>query len=682
MKDEGPRPKPSSFILHPFILALLLFACKPTERPKVSVLLITLDTTRADHITSNTPTLLALKQSSIDFEAADSPVPLTLPAHSSILSGVIPPHHGLRNNGGGTFPTDRETLATNFQRAGYRTGAFVGAFVLDHRFGLDRGFDVYDDDIPRDPADANLSVEAERRGSDVVDRALAWLQKSDGKPFFAWVHLYDPHAPYAPPSPYPQTYDGELAYTDAQVARLLASIDRRTTIVAVVGDHGEALGEHGELTHGLLLYEPTLHVPMMIDTPDAKPRVVSEPVSSVDLAPTVAALAGVPLQGKLDGVDLMKELPHELYAETQYPVQFGWSDLTAMRRGALKFIRAPQAEVYDLARDSKETSNQLEAQRRLYRELVAKLDGIASTAVASSTKGVDAETRAKLESLGYVAPSGAGLKPGLHSANPEAMVPLFRDFEEAHRLMQLGRTSDALTLLEKLVARDPQNAIFRAALAKAWRMRGDLPRAIALYREAAGQTPDDPEAWYNLAAAFQDAGDQEKAAAAIGEALRRDEKRPEAHNVLGISLASTGQLERAKGEFDRALAIDPHNARAFNNVGNVERAMNRPAEAEAAYRKAIALAPRYADPLNGLGALLVERDRPRDALPLFDRAISLAPDSFEARLNRGVALALAGDRDGAVKELTSLVRATATRREAAAQRQAAQQLLAKLSAHS
>lgn len=663
------------------LAAILLAACKQSEHPKRNLLLITLDTTRADHITSNTPTLLKLKQSSIDFASADSPVPLTLPAHSSILSGVIPPHHGLRNNGGGTFPADRETLATSFQRAGYRTGAFVGAFVLDHRFGLDRGFDVYDDEIPRDPADANLSVEAERRGGDVVDRVLAWLGKADNRPFFAWVHLYDPHAPYAPPSPYPQTYDGELAYTDAQVARLLASIDRSTTIVAVVGDHGEALGEHGELTHGLLLYEPTLHVPMMISAPDAKPRVVSEPVSSVDLAPTVAALAGVPLQGKLDGVDLMKELPHELYAETEYPVQFGWSDLTAMRRGALKLIRGPQAEIYDLARDPKETANQLEAQRRLYRELVAQLDGIALTAVASSTKGVDEETRSKLASLGYVAPTGAGLKPGLHT-NPEAMVGLFRDFEEAHRLMQLERTNDALALLEKLVASDPQNAIFRASLAKVWRQRGDLPRAIALYREAAGQTPDDPEAWYNLAAAFQEAGDQEKAAAAIGEALRRDEKRPEAHNVLGISLASTGQLERAKGEFDRALAIDPRNARAFNNVGNVERAMNRPAEAEAAYRKAIELAPRYADPLNGLGALLVEHDRPRDALPLFDRAIALAPDYFEARLNRGVALALAGDREGAVKELTSLVRATATRRDAAAQHGAAQQLLAKLGAHS
>lgn len=671
------NPQPSSFSLHPFLLLLLLAACKPAEHPRRNVLLITLDTTRADHINGNTPTLLALKRGAVDFANADSPVPLTLPAHSSILSGAIPPHHGLRNNGGGTFPADRETLATNFQRAGYRTAAFVGAFVLDHRFGLDRGFDLYDDDIVRDPADASLAAEAERRGSDVVDRAMAWLQKPDGRPFFVWVHLYDPHAPYAPPSPWPQTYDGELAYTDAQVARLLAKIDRSDTIVAVVGDHGEALGEHGELTHGLLLYEPTLHVPLIVATPDAKPRVVQEPVSTIDVAPTLAAAAGVPMTGALDGVDVLTNAPaRDLYAETEYPAQFGWSDLTSLRRGAMKLIRAPQPEVYDLARDPKETANQLDAQRRLYRELLAKLDGILTTAVATNATGVDEETRAKLASLGYIAPSGRA--HGGTGASPAAMAPAFREFEEAHRLMQLNRSEDAVRVMEKLVVADPQNAVFRGSLAKAWRQRGDLKRAIELYRDAAGQTPDDPEAWYNLAAAFQEAGDQSKAMAAIGEALRRDERRPEAHNVLGIALAATGKLEAAKGEFDRAIAIDPHNARAFNNRGNVEHALHRPAGAEEAYRKAIELAPRYADPLNGLGALLVENDRPRDALPFFDRAIALAPDYYEARLNRGVALAVAGDRAEAVKELTALVRLSAGKADAAAQRQAAQQLLRSL----
>ncbi len=559
--------------------------------------------------------------------------------------------------------------------------------MLDHRFGLDRGFDMYDDEIARDP-DAGESMEAERRGSVVVDRAMAWLHQPDGRPFFAWVHLYDPHAPYAPPAPYPQTYDGELAYTDAQVARLLATIDRQHTVVAVVGDHGEALGEHGELTHGLLLYEPTLHVPMIVATPDGTPRVIQEAVSTVDLAPTLAALAGVPMSGALDGESLEMtvrngDLPRatSIYAETEYPVQFGWRDLTSMRAGNLKVIRAPRAEVYDLARDPHEAVNQLDAERRTYGDLVARLDAIAATAVKATPSGLDEETRSKLASLGYVAPSGnvTGRHDGAR-ASPAQMIPLFRRFEEGRRLLQLQRGDEARRVLEGLVAADPQNAVFRASLAHAWRQGGDLARAIELYREAIAETPDDPEAWYNLATAFQEGGDQPKAAEAIRAALARDERRPEAHNVLGIALASAGKLDDAQREFERAMAIDPLNARACNNLGNIDRSRNRPEDAEAAYRKAIALAPRYADPLNGLGALFVQANRPRDALPLLDRAIALSPNFYEARLNRAVALAVAGEGANATRELEALLRATAGHPAASPQRAAARQLLDRLHA--
>jgi len=267
MKNEELRkPRSARFLISSFLIlhsSFLLLSCRPHEQPpKYNLLLITLDTFRADRITKLTPAIASIP--AVVFANADSPVPLTLPAHSSILSGLIPPHHGLRNNGTGLFPENRDTLATLLAAKGWRTGAFVSSFVLDHRFGLNRGFDVYDDEVTRDPTDAEGSFEAERRGGETVDRALAWLKRADARPWFAWVHLYDAHAPYAPPPPYPQTYDGEIAYVDAQVARLLAAVDRSKTIVAIVGDHGEALGEHGELTHGLLLYEPTLHVPMIV----------------------------------------------------------------------------------------------------------------------------------------------------------------------------------------------------------------------------------------------------------------------------------------------------------------------------------------------------------------------------------------------------------------------------------
>jgi choline-sulfatase len=662
------RGRHSTFnIQHSTFLVLLILCCH-REAPHYNILLITLDTTRADHISDNTPTIQKLARDGWQFTNADSPVPLTLPAHSSILSGVIPPHHGLRNNGAGTFPADRDTLATRLQRAGYRTGAFVSAFVLDHRFGLDRGFDVYDDEIVRDPGDVSRGLEAERRGDVTVDRALAWLKQSDNRPFFAWVHLYDPHAPYAPPAPYPQTYDGELAFTDAQVARLL-QVAGENTIIAIVGDHGEGLGEHGELTHGLLLYESTLHVPMIVRVPQSKPRVDDTPVSTVDLAPMLADLVGAPMEHTDRG-------SHDLYAETQYPAQFGWSDLTAMRRGDVKLIRAPQPEIYDLARDPHENVNRLDEHRREYRDLLARLDGI--TSIKTVTPPVDEETRAKLASLGYIAPSNAA-----HAghANPKDMAPAFRQFEEAHLLIAENKIDAAIRTLEDLVAKDPHNAIFRASLAQAYRQHGNLARAIELYREAAGETPDSAEAWYNLAVALQDAGEQQKAEVAIREALRRDDRRPEGHNVLGIALASAGKLDEAKSELDRALAIDPRNARALNNLGNVLRGMNRIDDAEQAYRRAIAVAPRYADPLNGLGAIEVERNHSAEAIALFDRAIALAPDDYEARLNRAIAIEVGGDRAAAGREYESLLRAIGNRPEYRAQREAAAQLLARLRAH-
>src|SRR5262249_20884537 len=323
---------------------------------------MTLDTVRADRLGAygypgaEPPALDRLAREGLRFDQAVSAAPLTLPSHATLFSGLTPPHHGLRNNGAGRFPDDRATLATLLSARGYATGAFVGSFVLDHRFGLARGFDVYDDEIDRDP-NAPGSWEAERSGSQVADRALAWLEKAagtDGRPFFAWVHFYDAHAPYAPPEPYAgrhrdALYDGEVAFVDAQVARLLEYLDRRglagSTVVVAAADHGEALGEHGELTHGLLLYEPTLRVPLLVRAPGLPAgRAIRPPVGLADVAPTLAGLLGASLSsapaGKpapaLDGRDLSAALaagtePPEgdLYAETEYPRTFGWSGLTA-----------------------------------------------------------------------------------------------------------------------------------------------------------------------------------------------------------------------------------------------------------------------------------------------------------------------------------------------------------------
>jgi arylsulfatase A-like enzyme/Flp pilus assembly protein TadD len=662
------------------LAALLITTCRETPRRPLNVLLITVDTFRADRIGRNTPALTALSREGVRFDFADSPVPLTLPAHASLMSGLLPLHHRLRNNGIGVFPAARQTLAAVFAKGGYRTGAFVGSFILDHRFGLDRGFERYDDEIVRNVTDSSGTFDAERRGAEVVDRALAWLRQNDARPFFAWVHLYDAHAPYAPPPPYPQTYDGEVAYVDAQVARLLAAVDRDNTIIAVAGDHGEALGEHGELTHGLLLYEPTLHVPMIIAAPSLTPRAIHTAVSTVDLAPTIASLAGVAFGSPVDGRDLdlrngQEPPPAPMYAETQYPATFGWSDLASMRMASAKLISAPNPELYDLQHDPGETVNILTNQRRAYRDLATRLDQLRATAVASIPSTVDAETRAKLASLGYVAPTQP---TGGTKRDPKSVAPLFRAFEEATAMLNDGRSRDAAASLEQLVHDDPANHVFRETLARALRQSGDAARAIALYREAVALAPNDADAWYNLAVALQESGNAREGAIALAEAAKRDPNRPEIHNIRGTALAEAGNLAEAEKEFRATIAADPRNARAYNNLGNVLSAMNRHDDAAGAYEKAIELAPRYADPLNGLGAMLAGDGHARDALPYFDRAIQIAPDYYEAQMNRAVALQLSGDTAGAAAELQRLLARLPADHRYDSQRGAARTFLSRL----
>jgi arylsulfatase A-like enzyme/Tfp pilus assembly protein PilF len=613
--------------------------CLQRERPPLNVLLITLDTTRADHLgcygshAHVSPSIDQLAGQGVRFAQADSAVPLTLPSHATILTGMLPQRHGLRLNGGGTLRLSIDTLATVFSRRGFRTGAFVGSFVLDHRFGLGRGFGAYDDAVARDLKGQAASLDAERPASAVADAALNWLRETGNRPFFAWVHFYDPHAPYAPPRPYPQTYDGEIAYVDAQVGRLLAAIDRTKTIVAVVGDHGEGLGEHGESTHGLLLYESTLHVPLIISAPRMRPRVVREAISTADLAPTLAALAGAPMNVvRLDGRDLSRDLigrreppPRDIYAETQYPLTFGWSDLTSFRRDGKKLISGARDELFDLDRDASETQNVLETDRRIYRELAAALIPLRRRSPIASP--VDEETKAKLASLGYVAPGG-GSTTELR-ADPRDRISLFHDFETA---------KGEIPLLESLVKRDPANRVFRTTLARAYDAARQHDRAIRLYRESVALAPNDADAWYDLAAALQESGDPKEARSAIDESLRRDPNRSEGHNMLGVALARSGDPAAAAEEFRKAIAIDPRSARAYNNLGNALRDLGRADEAFDAFQRAVALAPQYPDPLNGIGVLLVQQGRGRDALPYFDRCIALAPHFSEARRNRAIAL--------------------------------------------
>ena len=644
-----------------------------------NLVLITIDTFRADRVgTGVMPAIDGLAASGVRFTAARTAVPLTLPSHATIHTGLLPPIHGVRQNGQPLADT-HPTIAKLLKARGYDTAAFVGAFVLDRRFGLAQGFDTYDDQIPRDPEAADR-LEAERPASAVVDRALAWLEPrlvlspqspapspQSLPPFFVWIHLYDPHAPYNPPNEFRARartpYDGELAYTDSQVARVLTllradgGMDR--TIVVVAGDHGEGLGDHGERTHGMLLYDSTLRVPLIVAAPGRPATTRDEPVSLVDVATTVLQAAGVTPPAEMNGRDLLenvrpgvagREQP-DLYSETEYPRVAGWSPVQALTDGRWKTIRAgASTEVYDLLTDPREAHDVGQAQATLAAAMAARVNAIRARATTASAPAISADAQERLRSLGYVA-SAAQATSSSDAPNPAAKTAAWNDFEDALSALSSHRPQ-ALGALKTLAAANPDAPVIQATYARALKEAGQLQAALVVYRQTARRWPTDAEVLHDLAVAAREAASvatgsagramRDEAARADEAALTLNPDSAPAHNGAGLLAIDSSRPAAAVKAFERAVAIDPNNASYWANLGNARRAIADRAGAEQAYRRALEIDSRTADAANGLGVLLVEANRPGEAAPWFDRAIAAAPDLVEARLNLGIALQSSG----------------------------------------
>jgi len=583
--------------------------------------------------------------------------------------------------------------------SGARTAAFVSAFVLNRRFGLARGFAAYDDEIVQRPG-RPAGMEAQRPGRETVDRALAWLDANaaSGAALAVWVHLFDAHAPYEPPEPFASTiaepYDGEIAEVDAQLGRLLAALEAKglaeETLVAVAGDHGEALGDHGERSHGLLLYEPTLRVPLVLRGRGLPAgAVVRSPVSLVDLAPTLLdllALQPLPLaadgrSGRSLAADLRRGSEPEaadLYAETEYPRLLGWAALAALRRGGHKLIASPAPELFDLDADPGEMENLATRERRTLAPLRARLEELRRDAVDLAVTPLDEEGRRALAALGYVSGPTPERRPG-EAADPKRMAPLFARFESAREAMDSGRLAEAVAELAQLVDADPGNPVFRGTRAVALGRLGEKGLAVEELRRSLTGGPGDLQTLYDLALAMHGAGLRREAETTLGELLRRDPDHAEAWNARGLLTLERGDLAAATASFERATQLDPGDANAFANLGNALRAAGRGEDAERALRRAIALAPDWADPLNGLGALEVARGRAAEGLALFDRALALDPGRHEARLNRAIALDTLGRREDAAAAYREFLAATAREPGFADQRRIAAALLARLS---
>lgn len=647
-----------------------------------NIVLMTIDTLRADRVGRGlTPAIDALGARGLVFDHARTAVPLTLPSHVTIMTGALPPGHGVRENGV-VFRPGPPTLASVLRGAGYRTAAFVGAYVLDHRFGLADGFDVYDDRVTRDPA-RSQSLEAERRGEQVVDAALAWLRDVQ-PPFFVWIHLYDPHAPYDPPKEFlaranGHAYDGEVAYADAQAGRVFDALRERgwyeDAVIALAGDHGEGLGEHHERTHGMLAYDSTLRVPLVFVAPAAHARGrIGDPVTLGDLARSLLDAAQVIAPDTMGGSSLLARQEREVYAETHYPRTAGWHPIAAVADARWKLLVSSEAELYDLRDDPGERQNVANAHAALVERMTQRARQFGRPGNAQAPGQIDRETAARLRSLGYV--SGSPAVSSGQAPNPARVIQEWTTFERVLEQLNAGRAREAIPALKGLAERFAGSLVFEGTYARALMETGNAPAALQRYRSLVKQHPGDAMLLHDLAVAARTAGQPAEAVRAEQAALTLDKDNPAALDGLGLLHADAGRPADAAAAFARAAEVDPQNPAHWNNLGNARRASGDLTAAESAYRRALGVDPGYPDALNGLGVVLVQRGVPADAIPLLVRALDRAPDFHEARLNLGIAYQESGDRGSAAQTYRALLShaPAAARRERRAARELLEQI--------
>lgn len=559
-----------------------------SSRPPVNVLLITLDTTRADRLGcygythGRTPTLDGLARRGVLFERAYAPAPLTLPSHATMLTGLFPPEHGLHNNGQAALPKGLPTLAAELQDAGYETGAFVAAFVLDRKFGLQRGFDTYDDDLSQ--ADPSLQGHHQYRdGRLVIDAALRWLRPRSHKPYFCWIHLFDPHYPYlAHEDQYgtefkDRPYDAELAYVDDQIDRLLSTLQRTgaldNTMIVVVGDHGESLGEHGELAHGMTIYDATLRVPLLIVPPgnNRTAHRVKDPVSLVDLTPTLLHRLGRKPFSHVSGRSLDAALRGEplasapCYAETDEPYHTAhWSPLRALITSQWKYIRSPRAELYDLLADPAELRNLAtespDQLKRLEGELAAweqRMDQRLASNVALTE-----QERQTLNSLGYSARRESTGESERPLRDVKDMLPYYHKLNDAAAMIDAGRHDLAEPLLREVLAVDDEYFEAHGELGRCLLRQKRLPEAVQSLRRAMELNPGADKVQSMLGATLLMQGEHAAAVEALELAIRLNPDLYQNHFNLGTALEKLGRPDEAIKHYEDCLEREPGSVQA------------------------------------------------------------------------------------------------------------------------
>jgi arylsulfatase A-like enzyme/tetratricopeptide (TPR) repeat protein len=683
----------------PALLAAVLLAggCRPgmngsaPSHEGADVVLVTIDTLRADAVgfggntRVETPALDRLAAAGIVFDDAHAHNVVTLPSHTNILTGLYPYQHGVRDNSGFALSPKVPTLATLLQQAGWATGAFVGAYPLDARYGLNQGFDVYDDKFPRG-SNPEQFVMAERRGDQVVAAARAWWDGQKGKRRFLWVHLYDPHAAYEPPEPFASRYRdnlylGEVAATDSFLAPLLSPFlagREAPALVIVTADHGESLGEHGELTHGLFAYEGTLKVPLVVWGAGIRPRKDHRPARHVDLVPTVLAYLGLPPHPGLPGRSLLaasQEQTASYFESLSTCLNRGWAPLRGLLRDGSKMIDLPLPELYALPTDSKEERNRIDEDRRTFRTLQGELPR--ESAWPPPKGAVSAEEEARLRSLGYSA--GAGPRKAAFTAadDPKTLIGVDRKLHQVVDAYSRHRYEEAVTLGREVIAERPDLVEAYEDLALALRQLERHGEAVTVLRSAMDRGLDRESIRRQLGLALAEAGRPGEAVAVLSPLAASPQADAATLDALGISLSDAGRHGEAVTVLQRAVTAFPNDPKGYENLGIVALRMDQPEQARGFLKRALDLNPDLPVSWNTLGVALYRLEGAGPALDAWERAVALDAGQYDALFNIGLVAAQAGRTAQARQALTRFA-ATAPPARFGPDLQKARQILARL----
>lgn len=641
-----------------------------------NVLVITIDTLRADALGSYggqaaTPNLDALASHGARFTFAHAHAVVTLPSHTSILTGRLPYEHGMRDNAGFRVKDGTETLATRLESLGFATGAFVGGFPLTKRFGLTPGFDEYDDQISEMRSDVTFTL-PERRADEVVTRAVDWIRRTPGK-FFGWVHVFDAHHPYDAPGEFKtkhtRPYDGEVAWIDNALEPLLTQLGTlsRPTTVIVTSDHGESLGEHGEETHGMFAYEATLRVPLIIATVEpangapkttpygsTKGLIIETPARHIDIAPTVLDIVSGPMDATWLGSSLRpviagNDADRPSYFESMtYNLVRGWAPLRGVLQARTKYVEQPIPEIYDLAADPGETDN-LASRQPAQLQLLTNLLRTFNVDAPNRPGQVSAEEAAKLSAIGYLSGSAPERLVFTEKDDLKNLVVIDRDLHRASELFRTGKHADGVALLRSVIERRPDTADAYISLAYAYWEAGQWPDAIATLE--AGLAGDAPERdiRIRLGIYLSESGTDAKRAIQLLETLPKSDS--EGLNALGLAYGSAERFRDAIAAFQDVLKLDPTSALANQNIATMllKEAELKPAvaaantrEAEQFARKAIDLDPQLAKAYTTMGVIQAQTNRRAEAIDNWKKAVSLDPAEFHAMFNLVIVLAEAG----------------------------------------